>query len=54
MFKWTFPVSMELIHNPEHVQIVFCFPIGQNSGEKKLLGPETDEMCHFLGPETDQ
>ena len=38
MFKWIFLVPIELMHNPKHVHIV---------------GPETEEMCQFLGPETD-
>ena len=52
LFKWIFLVSIDLIHYPEHVQIVLSFSIAQNSGNK-LLGQETDEMCQFLGPETD-
>ena len=30
-FEWIFLVPIELIHNPEHVQIVFSFSIDQNS-----------------------
>ena len=52
LFKWIFLVSIELIHNLEHVQIVFFFFYWPEFW-KKLLGPETDEMCQFLGPETD-
>ena len=52
LFKWIFLVSIELIHNLEHVQIVFFFFYWPEI-LKKLLGPETDEMCQFLDPETD-
>ena len=52
MFEWIFLVPIELIHNPEHVRIVFFFFYWPEI-LKKLLGPETDEMCQFLGPETD-
>ena len=34
LFKWSFLVSIELIYNTEHVQIVFSFSIAQNSGKK--------------------
>ena len=50
LLKWIFLVSIEVIHNPEHVQMFFFFFYGPEFW-KKLLGPETDEMCQFLGPE---
>jgi hypothetical protein len=51
--KWIFLVSIELIHNPEHVQIVFLFFFYYPGIWKKLLGPETDKMCQFMGPNAD-
>ena len=33
MFKWIFLVSIEVIHNLDHVQILFSFSICQNSGK---------------------
>jgi hypothetical protein len=47
-----FLVSIELIHNLEHAQIVFFFFYWPEF-LKKLLVPETDEMCQFLGPDAD-
>ena len=52
LLKWIFLVSIELIHNPKLVQIVFFFFYWPEFC-KKLLGPETDKMCQFLAPETD-
>jgi hypothetical protein len=52
LFEWIFLVPIELIHNPEHGRIVFFFFYWPEI-LKKLLGPETDDMCQFLGPETD-
>ena len=33
LFKWIVLVSIELIHNLKHVQIVFSLSISQNSGK---------------------
>ena len=52
LFKWIFLGSNELIHDPQHVQIVFFFFYWPEF-LKKQLGPETVEMYQFLGPETD-
>ena len=52
LFEWIFLVSIEFIHNLEHVQIVFFFFYWPEFW-KKLLAPESDEMCQFLAPETD-
>ena len=52
LFKLMFLIPIELFHNPNQVQIVFFFFYWPEFW-KKLLGPETDEMCQFLGPETD-
>jgi hypothetical protein len=51
-FNWIFLVSIELIHNPDHVQIVSFFSYWPEIW-KQILGPEADERCQFLGPETD-
>ena len=47
MVKWIFLVSIQLIHNLEHVQIVFFFFYWPEF-LKKLLGPETDEMTECV------
>ena len=52
LFKWIFLVSIELIHNPKLVQIVFFF-FHWPKFWKKIFGPETDKMCQFLAPETE-
>jgi hypothetical protein len=52
LFKWIFLVSIELLHNPKLVQIVSYFFYWPEI-LKKTFGPETDEMCQFLAPETD-
>ena len=52
MFKWIFLVSIEVIHKPGHVQIVFFFFYWPELW-KKLLEPDTDKICQFMGPDTD-
>ena len=52
MFEWIFLVPIELIHKSEYVRIAFFFFYWPEI-LKKLLGPETGEMCQLLGPETD-
>jgi hypothetical protein len=45
LFKWIFLGSIERIHIPEHVQIVFSFSIGLISCKNnwdQFLGPKTD------------
>ena len=52
LFKWIFLVYIELIHNPDYVQITFFFFYWPEI-LKKLFGPETDKISQFLGPETE-
>jgi hypothetical protein len=52
LFEWIFLVSIEVIHNQDRVQIILFFFYWPQIWEK-LLGPETDKMCQFLGQEID-
>ena len=50
LFGWIFLVSIELIHYPKLVQIVFFFFYWPEFWRKKLLGPENEENVSVAGP----
>ena len=52
LLEWSFLVPIELVCNPKLVQIVIFF-FYRPEFWKKIIGPETDEMCQFLAQETD-